>query len=315
MSPCNVSLKGTYVLLKKRGIHLIDHDRLFKMLIETFFEEFMVLFLPEAAELIDFSQVTFLQQEVFSDLIEGEKKVVDLLVETKLHEEDGMILIHVEPQSHVQPNFNERMYLYHNRLYEKHRKRILPVAIFSYDEKKQEPDHFALRFPFLDVSYFRYVTIELNQLPWRQYIRQDNPVAAALLSKMGYNKDERIQVKKEFLRMLVRLELDPARMELLTGFFETYLKLTFEEEQELVEEIHMLDSKEEGDIMELMTSWEKKGIEKGMEQGLEKGVSEEKQATAKRMLQDGWDTDMIAKYTELSEEQVQAIKEEMEKKE
>ena len=77
----------------------------------------------------------------------------------------------------------------------------------------------------------------------------------------------------------------------------------------------MLDSKEEGDIMELMTSWEKKGIEKGMEQGLEKGVSEEKQATAKRMLQDGWDTDMIAKYTELSEEQVQAIKEEMEKKE
>ena len=111
------------------------------------------------------------------------------------------------------------------------------------------------------------------------------------------------------------------------------------------------DSKEEGEIMELMTSWEKKGIEKGIEQGIQKGIeqgiqkgieqgiqkgieqgiqkgieqgiqkgieqglSDEKKATAKRMLQDGLDTDMIAKYTELSEEQVQAIKEEMEKQE
>ena len=43
---------------------LFDHDRLFKYLIENFFEEFMMLFLPEAVEVIDFSQVTFLQQDL-----------------------------------------------------------------------------------------------------------------------------------------------------------------------------------------------------------------------------------------------------------
>lgn len=39
-----------------------------------------------------------------------------------------------------------------------------------------------------------------------------------------------VQVKLEFLRMLVRMELGPARMTILTGFFETYLKLNEEEE-------------------------------------------------------------------------------------
>lgn len=70
---------------------MIDHDQLFKRLIGTFFEEFMLLFLPEASEAIDFSEVTFLQQEIFTDLTEGERKIIDLLVKTKLHGEDGTI--------------------------------------------------------------------------------------------------------------------------------------------------------------------------------------------------------------------------------
>lgn len=50
-------------------------------------------------------------------------------------------------------------------------------------------------------------------------------MAAALLSKMGFREEEKVLVKLEFLRLLARLKLDPARMELITGFFETYLKL------------------------------------------------------------------------------------------
>ncbi|VEF46610.1 transposase YhgA family protein [Bacillus freudenreichii] len=57
--------------------------------------------------------------------------------------------------------------------------------------------------------------------------------------------------------MLLRLQLDPARMQMLTSFFETYLKL--KEQQILVEEIRMTNPKEEAELMELITSWEKKG--------------------------------------------------------
>lgn len=89
-------------------------------------------------------------------------------------------------------------------------------------------------------------------------------MAGALLSKMGYTEGEKVEVKKEFLRMLVRLELDPARNHVLATFFETYCNLTNEQEDELHEEVKDLKPDEEVKVMELMTSYERKGMEKGV---------------------------------------------------
>ena len=58
---------------------------------------------------------------------------MDIIVETRLKTEPGLILVHVEPQSYIQKNFNERMFIYFSRLYEKYRRKILPIVIFSYD--------------------------------------------------------------------------------------------------------------------------------------------------------------------------------------
>lgn len=70
-----------------------------------------------------------------------------------------------------------------------------------------------LRFNFRLAPFFTsaFFTVELRKQNWRNYIRIDNPIAAALLSKMGYTESERIELKKQFLRMLVRLELDEAK--------------------------------------------------------------------------------------------------------
>lgn len=66
---------------------MIDHEsalhtlreRLFKELLSTFFVEFLELFLPQVARLIDRDSVGFLPQEYFADLTTGETKVIDLL--------------------------------------------------------------------------------------------------------------------------------------------------------------------------------------------------------------------------------------------
>ena len=115
----------------------------------------------------------------------------------------------------------------------------------------------------MQVLDFHFLILELRKHNWRNYIRSNNPVAAALLSKMGYQKKERVQVKLEFLRMLVRMELDPARTTLLTGFFETYLKLNEEEEKQLEAEIGKIDTKEAERMMDITTSWERKGRAEG----------------------------------------------------
>jgi len=166
----------------------IDHDRLFKELLETFFAEFMQLFFPDAYQAIDFTHLKFLQQEVFTDVTAGERHEVDIIVETRLKEEPGLILVHVEPQSYVQKNFNERMFIYFSRLYEKHRRKILPIAVFSYDQVRNETDIFEQNFSFLDVLRFRFFKLELKKLSWWEYVQRDNPVAAALLSKMGFEQ-------------------------------------------------------------------------------------------------------------------------------
>ena len=252
----------------------IDHDRLFKELLETYFAEFMQIFFPAAAQAIDLKQIKFLQQEIFTDVTAGEKHEVDILVETQLKDEPGLILIHVEPQAYAQKDFNERMFIYFSRLYEKYRRKILPVAIFSYDQERDEPDTFQIGFSFLEILRFQFYKLELKKLNWRHYIDSNNPAAAALLSKMGFKPGERVRVKLEFMRMLARLKQDPARTELLGGFFETYLKLNREEEEQLYHELGKIDKKEADTIMQITTSWHEKGRMEGRVEGRVEGRTE-----------------------------------------
>ena len=269
----------------------IDHDRLFKELLETYFAEFMQIFFPAAAQAIDLKQIKFLQQEIFTDVTAGEKHEVDILVETQLKDEPGLILIHVEPQAYAQKDFNERMFIYFSRLYEKYRCKILPVAIFSYDQERDEPDTFQIGFSFLEILRFQFYKLELKKLNWRHYIDSNNPAAAALLSKMGFKPGERVRVKLEFMRMLARLKQDPARTELLGGFFETYLKLNREEEEQLYHELGKIDKKEADTIMQITTSWHEKGRMEGRAEGKMEGRMEGEAIGEARAKQDA-----ICKY-------------------
>jgi len=204
------------------------------------------------------------------------------------------------------------MFLYSGKLYEKYRHRILPIAIFSHRRRAKEPSSFEWAFPFLRVLTFRYYVVQLRHKNWRRFIRTKNPVAAALLSSMGYYKKERVTVKLEFLRMVTRLELDPARMKLLTVFFETYLPLTEAENKQLAKKIEQTDLKKEAAIMEWLTSWERKGMEKGLEKGLEKGIEagvlKGKEEIAAKMLAKGLDPAMVEEMTGLPAKRIDELK-------
>ena len=60
---------------------MIDHDRLFKELLTTFFWEFVELFLPEVAAYLERSSIAFLPQEIFTDITGGERRELDILVQ------------------------------------------------------------------------------------------------------------------------------------------------------------------------------------------------------------------------------------------
>jgi hypothetical protein len=61
----------------------VPHDEAFKKLLQTFFAEFIELFFPELDKLLDHSQTRFLMQELLVDIVGGESRNLDLLLETR----------------------------------------------------------------------------------------------------------------------------------------------------------------------------------------------------------------------------------------
>src|SRR5436309_1917230 len=116
----------------------MDHDRLFKELLQTFFIEFVELFLPEVSIYLDRSSIEFMDKEIFTDVVSGERHEVDVVVKGRFRDRDACFLIHVENESAARRTLPKRMFQYFARLYEKYDLAIYPVVIFSYD-KPQVP--------------------------------------------------------------------------------------------------------------------------------------------------------------------------------
>jgi hypothetical protein len=206
---------------------MIDHDRLFKEIISSFFLEFLELFLPDVCSYIEPESIVFLDKEIFTDITAGDRHEADLVVRARFKGKDSFFLIHVENQAQHQEKFNQRMFCYFARIYEKYQLPVYPVVVFSYDKPRQpQPSEHRVGFPDLEVLEFRYRVIQLNQLDWRDFVKSENAVASALMAKMNVATKDRPRVKVECMRMLATLKLDPAKLRLIWGFVERYLDLT-----------------------------------------------------------------------------------------
>lgn len=314
---------------KKKGT---PHDEAFKKLLQTFFAEFIALFLPDLDKLLDYSQTRLLMQELLVDIVGEEARHLDLLLETRYRALDAFILVHLEPQSYRQDDFHERMFIYFGRLFERHRKvhkLIIPIAIFTTESGRDEPDVFTMAIPQHEIVRFHYLKVELAKVNWRQFVESDNPVAAALLAKMGYNEKDKREMRSAYLRMILRLRkrLDDARLALLMSVADLYFEPDPRQDEAVLREL--LDQyPEEGEaIMELMPAWKRWGYEEGIEEGLQKGKevgkaegkaegklegkaegkAEERAKIVRMMLDKGFRVEQISEMLELSLEEIKLL--------
>lgn len=271
---------------------MIDHDQLFKRLLREFFGEFVQAFLPGVAAYLDATSLEFLDKELYTEKQPGAKHNADLVAQARFRGLLTYFLIHVEPESSRRRKrgaFAWRMFDYFALLTREHRLPVYPVALLSYDTPLNlETDSLQIKFPDKTVLDFRFTVIQLNQLNWRDYLRQDNPVAAALMAKMGIAPADRVEVKKECLRMIVRLKYEPEKTKLLANFVDTYLRLNAEEQRKLKTALEKLPRRERKTTMELTNSWieegfskglaigEKQGEKRGLQQGLQQGLQSER---------------------------------------
>lgn len=243
---------------------MIDHDRLFKELLSNFFPEFIELFFPDVSAYWERDSIEFLPQEVFTDVTEGERKILDIVTKVSFRNQNTLFIIHTEHQSYSQTNFNQRMFTYFARLHEKYALPIYPIVIYSHDTPlTPEPNSYRIDFPNKKVLEFNYEVVQLNQLRWQNFFNQLNPIASALMAKMRMNIQERPIVKLMSLQLLANLELNPAQVQLISGFIDTYLDLNAQEERIFQEQLASIEPQQEERVMQIVTSWMRQGIQQG----------------------------------------------------
>ena len=87
----------------------MDHDQRFKILIQTFFADFLRLFFAPWAQRLDVDAVEWLDKEIFLDPPEGRRRVLDLVGKLPTRQavpgpragdaEQWLALVHIEIES------------------------------------------------------------------------------------------------------------------------------------------------------------------------------------------------------------------------
>ena len=118
----------------------MNHDRLFKKLLTTFFFEFIDIFLPDVSNHVD-KEIGFhpMSNELLTDGRAGGLHRVDILMKAKIRGKETCFLIHVEAESTSRSHFPERMFAYFARLFEMYKLPVFPVVVLSYDAPFRQP--------------------------------------------------------------------------------------------------------------------------------------------------------------------------------
>jgi len=312
--------EGTIIVKENPPSSNTPHDLLMKELLRQLYEPFIKAFYPKLYELIDFQSAKLLSEEMILNAFKGEKRLADIVIEAKLKFSGQKIILHIEPQSYVQQNFNERMFIYYSQLFAKLNAPIVPIAIYTYDSP-QNINHLQHRVGGYQFLNFNYLTLHLRSKYWRDFIQQENLISATLICLMKYNPDEKVEMKVEFYRIVQRAKPDVETERYLYQFFDTYLILSKEEEDKVMEIIKR--DRENFDFSSLPIAIEERakeiGREKGRIEGREEGRKEgrkegraiEQEKVAINMLKDNLPIEKIMQYVDLSEERIKQLMEKL----
>ncbi len=246
-----------------------DHDQRFKTLLREFFGQFFELFFPDWARQFDFSQVEWLDKEVFPDPPAGLRRSLDLVAKLPVKETqpdavqevglEWLALVHVEVESAdtVAP-LRRRMYQYYNHLRGRHDLPVLPVAVYlNVGLKGVGRDRYEEHFGSLEVVRFNYLYVGLPKLSAVEYVESPQPLGVALAALMKTPRRRRPGLKAEALQRLAGCGENEYRKFLLAECVQAYLPLDEPREQREFEQL--LQKSEYREVQVMATTWYEQG--------------------------------------------------------
>jgi hypothetical protein len=249
---------------------MADHDQRFKTLLREFFAEFMELFFPDRAALLDLTRVEWLDKELFLDPPQGEKRELDLVarVAAKSGEEE-ILLVHVEVESEDRTTgLDDRFAEYYRTLRRKYSQPVLPLAMFlkvgldGLGERVIEEQVLGEW-----VHRFRYWYVGLPALEAERYIEDPRWLGAALSGLMRAACNTRARLMAEAQQKLVKYP-DPTKRYYLVDCLQAYAQLSAADRIELAS---LLQLPEYSGAATMNKTVYEEGLEKGLERGPARG--------------------------------------------
>jgi len=123
--------------------------------------------------------------------------------------EEKWLLIHIEVQGKAEKSFEERLFIYSYRIYDRYRKDVVTLAVLADDQKDYRPSGFEMgrwgcrhRFEFPSVKLYDYRE-RIDELEYSM-----NPFAVVVLAQLRHQETKRKEKKRLFWKLSLVRSLD-----------------------------------------------------------------------------------------------------------
>ncbi len=244
------------------------------------FRSLWPLYFPDAYTEIDWAKEhVFLDQELRAVVQDAElgTRFVDRLVRvTELSGNESWIYIHVEVQGTKQVEFAERMFVYNYRIFDRYKRPVASLAVLADEHKRWKPTSYGfsvlgcrdtLEFPVAKLTDYEERLDEL--------LESDNAfgwiTAAHILTQKTKKQDkERYKAKLRLLRILYERHWNKQRVINLFDVIDWLMQLPEWLNNKVWQELETIEEREK---VQYITSVERIGIAKGRVEGRVEGES------------------------------------------
>jgi hypothetical protein len=250
-----------------------DQDSPWKEALEQWFPDFMALLFPEIHREIDWSQgYRFLDKELQKTVRDAElgRRYADKLVKvTTLANRETWVLVHIEVQGQREVEFDQRMYVYNYRLYDRYQVDVVSLAVLADDAPSFRAGNFQRGLWGCEVR-FRYPSVKLLDLAedWSGLEANPNPFALVVMAQIrALERAEPRQLKDAkfgLFRLMLGRGYDKSQILELLRIIDWLMVLPAALESELADE---LDAYGQENKMPYITSFERVYTRRGIHKG------------------------------------------------
>lgn len=251
-----------------------EYDNPWKEVIEDFFPNFLEFFFPTAYRVIDWTKpYEFLDTELQQLEPDAEigKRLVDKVAKVYLlNGEEAWVLTHIEIQSQYEKEFPTRIYIYNYRLFDRHKQRVISLAVLADEEKNWRPNKYEYSLGGCSLSLeFPIVKLLDYEAEWEMLEQTKNPFGIVVMAHLrtkatNRNPESRLDWKLRLVRMLFEKGYNREEIIRLFRFIDWIMSLPEELAKDFKTE---LKKEEEAGRMRYVTSIERLAKQEGREEG------------------------------------------------